>query len=268
MDDAADDLPDMPDPAPDTDTDDTGDATDPIPPLQPEQSTRLPPATPPEDADPSDINARRALAADLLQIGAVSLSPGDPFTWSSGMASPIYCDNRVTLGFPAIRSAICDGFQHLVTETSPAPDVVAGTATAGIPHAAWLAGRLDLPMAYVRSAAKSHGRENRIEGVVKPGQTVVLVEDLISTGGSALSAVEALEEAGATVDGVVAIFTYELDTAADAFADAGVDLHTLTDFSTLLDVARRENDLPDADLDSLAEWRSDPSAWSKTHGGA
>jgi orotate phosphoribosyltransferase len=252
-------LPEMPDPEPHKDS--SPDASD-VPPPQPSRSTRLPPVEPPDDADPDDLNVRRALAADLLQIGAVSLRPDDPFTWSSGMKSPIYCDNRVTLGYPRIRTAIRDGFHHIVQHLDPGPDVVAGTATAGIPHAAWLADRLDLPMAYVRGEAKSHGRKNRIEGVVRRGQTVVLVEDLISTGGSALSAVEALQTAGAHVLAVVAIFSYELMAAASAFQDRDVACHTLTDFSTLIDVARRENDLPEAAFDSLSEWRRDPQAWS------
>lgn len=237
-------------------------------PPHPSRSTRLPPVAPPEGAAPSDIDARRALAGDLLQIGAVSLSPDDPFTWSSGMASPIYCDNRMTLGFPRVRSAICDGFHHIATDGTRPVDVIAGTATAGIPHAAWLADRLSLPMAYVRGSAKSHGQKNRIEGIVEPGDRVLLVEDLISTGGSALSAVKALQEAGAEVVSVCAIFTYELDVAAEAFADADVLLHTLTDFSTLLDVARREHDLGESAIESLEEWRRDPQAWSAAHGGA
>lgn len=259
------DLPSMPDPG----GRGASSSGDPPPePPHPSRSTRLPPVAPPEGAAPSDIDARRALAGDLLQIGAVSLSPEEPFTWSSGMASPIYCDNRMTLGFPRIRTAICDGFHHIAMEETGELDVIAGTATAGIPHAAWLAGRLRLPMAYVRGSAKSHGQKNRIEGVVEPGDRVLLVEDLISTGGSALSAVTALEESGANVVAVSAIFTYELDAAAEAFADADVALHTLTDFSTLLDVARREHDLEESAIESLEEWRRDPQAWSTAHGGA
>jgi orotate phosphoribosyltransferase len=259
------DLPEMPDPG-GRGASSAGDQ--PPEPPNPSRSTRLPPVAPPEGAEPGDIDARRALAGDLLHIGAVSLSPDEPFTWSSGMASPIYCDNRMTLGFPRIRSAICDGLHHIATGETDEIDVIAGTATAGIPHAAWLADRLGLPMAYVRGAAKSHGQKNRIEGIVKPGDRVLLVEDLISTGGSALSAVNALEEAGAVVVSVCAIFTYELDIAAEAFADTDVFLHTLTDFSTLLDVARREHDLCEADIESLEEWRRDPQAWSTAHGGA
>jgi orotate phosphoribosyltransferase len=173
----------------------------------------------------------------------------------------------MTLGFPRVRSAISDGFHHIAMQEAGEVDVIAGTATAGIPHAAWLADRLHLPMAYVRGSAKSHGQRNRIEGIVSSGDRVLLVEDLISTGGSALSAVSALENAGAVVVSVCAIFTYELETSEKAFADAGVSLHALTDFSTLLDVARREHDLRDAEVASLEEWRQDPEAWSAAHGG-
>lgn len=257
-----DDLPDMPDPAPE-DLSDDATKKGPTPPARPERSTRMPPATPPEAADADDLNLERALASDLLSIGAVSLSPDQPFTWSSGMKSPIYCDNRRTLGYPRIRADVCDGFERLVRGQGMDPDVIAGTATAGIPHAAWLAERLDLPMAYVRSSAKSHGTGNQIEGVVEEGDVVVLVEDLISTGGSALTAVEALREAGAIVRAVVAIFTYELATSTEAFAASNVALHTLTSFSTLVDVAQSQGDLSDDQLASLQTWRSDPESWDE-----
>lgn len=255
-----DELPDMPDPAPEDPSDDVA-SEGPTPPVRPERSTRMPPAAPPENADADDLDLERALASDLLSIGAVSLSPEEPFTWSSGLQSPIYCDNRRTLGYPRIRRDVCDGFERLVRRRDMDPDVIAGTATAGIPHAAWLAERLDLPMAYVRSSAKSHGTGNQIEGVIEEGDVVVLVEDLISTGGSALTAVEALREAGAVVRAVVAIFTYELDTSTDAFAASNVALRTLTSFSTLVDVAQRQGDLSGDALDSLKAWRSDPQSW-------
>jgi orotate phosphoribosyltransferase len=260
-----DELPDMPDPAPEDLSDDVA-SEGPTPPVRPERSTRMPPATPPAEADADDLDLQRALASDLLSIGAVSLSPDDPFTWSSGMLSPIYCDNRRTLGYPRIRTDVCDGFERLVRGKDMDPDVVAGTATAGIPHAAWLADRLDLPMAYVRSSAKSHGTGNQIEGVIEEGDVVVLVEDLVSTGGSALTAVEALRDAGAVVRAVVAIFTYELATSAEAFAASNVALHTLTSFSTLVDVAQRQGDLSGDQLASLRDWRSDPQAWDEKRG--
>jgi orotate phosphoribosyltransferase len=207
----------------------------------------------------------RALAADLLAIEAVLLRPDDPFTWASGLRAPIYCDNRLTLAHPPVRTRITDGFRQTLVRAGLAPDVVAGTATAGIPHAAWLAGRLGAPMAYVRGAAKGHGRENRIEGRVAAGDAVVLVEDLVSTGGSALDAVAALREAGAAVAAVVAIFSYGFDAAHARFADAGVPLHVLTTFPTLVDVAADAGALdPDARR-TLARWHADPKAWSDEH---
>lgn len=204
-----------------------------------------------------------SIAADLLEIGAVALRPDDPFTWSSGMKAPIYCDNRRTLGFPKIRRAICDGFAGIVDAHNWPPSTMAGTATAGIPHAAWLADRLDRPMAYVRSSVKSHGRKNRIEGVITPGDDVLVIEDLISTGGSALDAVDAVQDAGATVHAVLAIFSYELDAAVQAFDASGVPLFTLTGFGDLLDAAEARGSLNDLQRDALAAWRADPEAWSK-----
>lgn len=209
------------------------------------------------------ISLARRLADDLLSIEAVSLAPGDPFTWSSGLRAPIYCDNRLTLAHPRIRRAIAQGFEDLVHMHDWQPHVIAGTATAGIPHAALLADRLNRPMAYVRSTRKEHGRQNRIEGRVGEGQRVVLVEDLISTGGSALSAVQALRETGATVAAVVAIFSYELDAATTAFADADVPVHTLSSFSALRDVARETGRLSDDAAEVLEAWRRNPEQWSE-----
>ena len=210
-----------------------------------------------------------ARARDLLSIDAVVLQPKDPFTWSSGLRSPIYCDNRRTLAYPRIRQSICDGFVAALTHAglvaSDASLTIAGTATAGIPHAAWLADRLDVPMAYVRSSPKSHGRQNQIEGVVHAGDSVVVVEDLISTGRSALAAVDALRTIGAHVQAVLAIFSYEFDTAAAAFAEADVPLHTLTGYRTLIDVARADGHLSNDALASLKDWRRDPDAWSEQH---
>jgi orotate phosphoribosyltransferase len=226
------------------------------------------PSNPRRDPDlDADVDAARALASDLLTIGAVALRPDDPFTWSSGLKAPIYCDNRKTLAYPRGRRAICDGFVREVGARSMTPATIAGTATAGIPHAAWLADRLDAPLAYVRSAAKRHGQRNRIEGVVEEGDTVVVIEDLISTGQSALSAVEALREKGAVVRAVLAIFSYELDRAATAFRDAEVPLYALTGFSTLLDVAITQDDLSRDQVQALRTWRTDPQAWSASVGG-
>ena len=218
-------------------------------------------------SSPAVANSRRArtIAQSLLDIGAVKLQPSDPFTWTSGLVSPIYCDNRRTIAYPSVRRAIRDGFKELVEEASYPAVTVAGTATAGIPHAAWLAEALDQPMAYVRDSAKNHGA--RIEGDLKTGEDVVVVEDLISTGGSALDAVASLRDAGATVQAVLAIFTYQLSAAAQAFRDANVECKILTDFETLIDVAHSESRLSDEELRALEEWRDDPGAWSIARGG-
>lgn len=201
------------------------------------------------------------IAGALLDIGAVSLSPEAPYTWASGMKSPVYCDNRLTLSYPEVRRAIAEGFVAILERYDLAPDVIVGTATAGIPHAAWLAEKLHLPMAYVRSKAKAHGQGRKIEGRLTDGQRVVLVEDLISTGMSSLAAVDALQEQGAEVAAVLAIFTYGLPDAADAFAARDLPLYTLTDFEALLAVARQRGDLTPKALASLSAWRRDPHAW-------
>lgn len=215
-----------------------------------------------------DADRARHLASALLDIGAVSLQPDEPFTWSSGLVSPIYCDNRRTLGYPPVRRTIADGFTEVVHSQGLMPVTIAGTATAGIPHAAWLAERLDAPMVYVRSQAKGHGQGQRIEGGDLGRQDdVVIIEDLISTGGSALDAVSAVRETGATVRGVLAIFSYGLDRAAAAFEEANVPLSVLTNFHALLEVARTEGKLSDAGRVVLDAWRSDPEAWSRKHGG-
>lgn len=203
-----------------------------------------------------------SLAGDLLRIGAVALSPDRPFTWASGLRSPIYCDNRMTLGHPEVRRRIADGFVALLGRIALRPDVVAGTATAGIPHAAWLADRLDVPMVYVRSAAKEHGKARRIEGPLTGGSRVVLVEDLVSTGKSSISAVHALREAGAMVSAVIAVFSYGLDDADAAFSREGLDLHVLTTFQDLLTEAERSERVDEAQALSLRAWHANPRAWS------
>ena len=208
----------------------------------------------------------RQIAQDLLTIGAVSLAPGAPFTWSSGRRAPIYCDNRLTMGYPEVHRRITDGFARLVSEHALDPEVVAGTATAGIPHAAWLADRLDRPMVYVRSKPKKHGQGQQIEGHLEEGQRVVLVEDLISTGGSALEAARALQDAGAEVAAVLAIFTYGLPAAAHRFAAASFPAYTLTSFDTLLEVAVEEGQLEEKAIRVLKEWQHDPKEWSERVG--
>ncbi|MDQ0876822.1 orotate phosphoribosyltransferase [Paenibacillus sp. V4I3] len=201
------------------------------------------------------------IAASLLDIEAVALRPQQPFTWTSGLKSPIYCDNRLTMSHPAIRESIADGFAALIQEKFPDAEVVAGTATAGIPHAAWVAQKLGLPMIYIRDKAKGHGKENLIEGTVKPGQKVIVIEDLISTGGSSLKAAIAVKEAGAVALGVLAIFSYQLDKATEAFQAADMPLYTLSNYSTLLEVALEKGKIKQEDMELLRSWRSNPAAF-------
>lgn len=202
-------------------------------------------------------------AEQLLKIKAVFLQPNDPFTWASGIRSPIYCDNRLTLGFPDIRKFIALNLAKKIKQEFPGCEVIAGTATAGIPHAAWVSDLLDLPMVYVRGEAKKHGKGNQIEGPVQKGQKVVVIEDLISTGGSSLKAVDALKEAGCEVLGIAAIFTYGLEEGETRFAQAGVKLETLTDYETLIEVACEEGYVTEADMSTLREWKKDPTAFGK-----
>ncbi|MDT4012255.1 MULTISPECIES: orotate phosphoribosyltransferase [Staphylococcus] len=197
----------------------------------------------------------KQIAQPLLDIGAVALSPNDLFTWSSGIKSPIYCDNRVTLGYPEVRNAIRDGLIELIQTHFKDAEIVSGTATAGIPHAAFISEKLDMPMSYVRSKSKSHGKQNQIEGAPSKGKKIVVVEDLISTGGSSLVAAEALREAGAEVLGVVAIFTYGLAKADQMFKDADIPFYTLSDYNELIDVAKEQGKISESDIQSLVEWR-------------
>ncbi|WP_134756155.1 orotate phosphoribosyltransferase [Paenibacillus athensensis] len=203
------------------------------------------------------------IAASLLEIGAVSLRPQQPFTWTSGLKSPIYCDNRLTMSYPHIRELIADGFASLIRERYPDAEVIAGTATAGIPHAAWVSQKLGLPMIYIRDKAKGHGKENLIEGSVKPGQKVVVIEDLISTGGSSIKAALAVKDAGAEPLGVLAIFSYQLDKATDAFQAAGVPLATLSNYGALLEVAVENGTIQESDLAQLRSWRDNPAEYGK-----
>ncbi|MBR2516318.1 orotate phosphoribosyltransferase [Geobacillus sp.] len=203
------------------------------------------------------------IAAKLLQIGAVALQPNEPFTWSSGLKSPIYCDNRLTLAYPDVRRLIAAGLAELIRTQFPEADLIAGTATAGIPHAAWVSERLGLPMCYVRSQAKAHGKGKQIEGQAEPGQRVVVIEDLISTGGSSLAAVRALKEAGCEVLGVAAIFTYGLEKAKQAFAEENLPAYTLTDYNTLIETAVRLGAVSEHDLATLRKWRENPEEWGK-----
>lgn len=202
------------------------------------------------------MTLERKLAKELLAIQAVALRPNDYFTWTSGIKSPIYCDNRITMSYPSIRREIAAGMVEVIKEKYPAVEVVAGTATAGIPHAAWVSELLDLPMIYVRDSAKKHGKTNQIEGRVLEGQKVVIIEDLISTGLSSLKVTKALREAGAEVLGVVAIFSYELKKAQDAFEDAGVEYITLTNYPVLVEEAVAIEYIHQDDVEKLLEWRN------------
>ncbi|UDV06322.1 orotate phosphoribosyltransferase [Staphylococcus pseudintermedius] len=198
----------------------------------------------------------KLIAKALLDIEAVSLSPNEMYTWSSGIQSPIYCDNRVTLGYPEVRTAIRDGLIELIEQHFADVEIVSGTATAGIPHAAYISDKMNLPMNYVRSKSKSHGKQNQIEGARSEGKKVVVIEDLISTGGSSITAVEALQEAGAEVLGVVAIFTYGLNKVGETFKAAGVPFYTLSNYGELIEVAREEDQISEDDIQTLVEWRN------------
>ena len=202
---------------------------------------------------------KELIAKDLLDIKAVFLRPNEPFTWASGIKSPIYCDNRLTLSYPNVRKDIENGLAKLIKDNFPDANCLMGTATAGIAHAALVADILDLPMGYVRGGAKSHGRNNRIEGKVEPGMKVVVVEDLISTGGSSLECVEALREAGCEVIGLIAIFTYGLPKATTNFEAANCKYATLTDYDTLSEVAKQNNYIKDVDMEKLKAWKKDPN---------
>ena len=206
-------------------------------------------------------NSETKIAASLLQIKAIKLQPSNPFTWASGWKSPIYCDNRKTLSYPAIRSFICDSLVDLIKAKYPDVEVIAGVATGAIAHGMLVADKMNLPFIYVRSSAKEHGLGNQIEGFYQPGQKVVVVEDLISTGGSSLKAVKALREAGCEVLGMVAIFTYQFQKSVDAFAEANCTLDTLSNYSVLVDTAVKEDFIKTADLDTLKKWRENPEVW-------
>ena len=202
---------------------------------------------------------KELIAKDLLDIKAVFLRPNEPFTWASGIKSPIYCDNRLTLSYPNVRKDIESGLAKWIRDNFPDAACLMGTATAGIAHAALVADILDLPMGYVRGGAKSHGRNNRIEGKVEPGMKVVVVEDLISTGESSLECVEALREAGCEVIGLIAIFTYGLPKATTNFEAANCKYATLTDYDTLIEVAKQNNYIKDVDMEKLKAWKKDPN---------
>lgn len=208
-----------------------------------------------------DKDFSKEIALDLLNINAVILQPNNPFTWSSGWNSPIYCDNRLTMRYPEIRKKIASKFVEFISSEFANVDVITGTATAGIPHAAWISENMDKPMSYVRAKAKAYGLGNQIEGGIQKGESTVIIEDLISTGGSAISVVEALEFIGAEVKAVLSIFTYGFDKSVKRFEDAGVPIYTLTDYETLIDVASKNDYVDESDLKALSEWRKRPETW-------
>lgn len=203
------------------------------------------------------------VAAMLLQIEAIKLSADKPFTWSSGWKSPIYCDNRLSLSYPEIRTAIRDGLVQAIRKNYPAAEAIAGVATAGIPQGALVAEAMNLPFLYVRAKPKDHGMENLIEGRLTKGQKIVVVEDLISTGGSSLKVVEALRKESAIVLGMASIFNYGFDVAVQNFNKANVSLISLSDFSYLLKYALEQKYITEEQLVSLKAWRVDPANWRK-----
>ncbi len=206
---------------------------------------------------------KNIFASKLLDIKAIKLQPGNPFTWASGWKSPFYCDNRKTLSYTGLRSFVKLELCHAIQENFPGVEAVAGVATGAIAQGALVADELNLPFAYVRSKPKDHGMENLIEGDLEPGAKVVVVEDLISTGGSSLKAVEALRKHGCDVVGMVASYTYGFPVAEKAFADAGVKLVTLTDYEHVVARAAATGYIADADIEVLNEWRSNPAEWRK-----
>lgn len=211
----------------------------------------------------NDSQVSKEIAQSLLKIEAIRLSPDQPFTWSSGWKSPIYCDNRLSLSYPDIRNFVKDSLATKIKELYPGVEAIAGVATAGIPQGALVADVLGLPFIYVRSKAKGHGMENLIEGHSVSGQKVVVIEDLISTGGSSLKAIEALRKGEIIVLGLGAIFTYGFALAEESFKAANVDFFTLSNYSTMLEEALQKNYINDVQLGSLQEWNRDPGNWKK-----
>lgn len=200
------------------------------------------------------MTLQNEIAHAMLKVGAVELNPTELFTWASGIKSPIYCDTRLTISDPVIRKQLANGLAQNIKEFFPGTEVVAGTATAGIPHAAWVSDILDLPMVYVRSKAKEHGRGNQIEGKYATGQKVVVVEDIVSTGGSAITAVEALRAAGCEVLGVVCVYTYNLPKAEESFDAAGIKYVSLTNFDYLVEAANESGAISQEQIPFLKQW--------------
>lgn len=206
-------------------------------------------------------DTKRKTAGYLLQSNAIILEPSKPFTWASGWLSPIYCDNRVTLSFPGIRDFMKETFREMILKHFGDPDLIAGVATGAIAQGALVADLMGLPFIYVRASTKEHGRMNLVEGKLVPGQKVVVVEDLVSTGGSSLKAVQAIRAAGGKVMGMAAIFTYGFPVAEQAFLDAGVQLVTLCDYHSLIEMALETGYIREEQVALLQQWRLDPSGW-------
>lgn len=203
------------------------------------------------------------IAQSLLQIKAIKLSPANFFTWASGWHSPIYCDNRKILSYPEVRREVYESFAEVITKLYPEVEIIAGVATGAIAHGVLAAEKMGKPFIYVRSAPKSHGLTNQVEGEYHQGAKVVVIEDLVSTGGSSLSAVEALRDAGCDVLGMVAIFTYGFPAAEQNFAQAGVKLDTLSNYNAMIELAAKQGYVKAEDLETLAQWRTSPETWKK-----
>ena len=210
-----------------------------------------------------DIDIAQQVAKSLLQINAIILQPNNPFKWAAGWNSPIYCDNRKTLSYPEIRTNIKQGLAAIVKNHYKGANVIAGVATAGIPHGALVAEELGLPFIYVRSKVKDHGKQNQIEGYFEDGQSVILVEDLISSGKSSLDSAQVLKDSGMNVKGIVSIFTYGFDAAVENFKKAECEYVSLCNYSTLLPIAKEQQYVEDSDISVLNEWRDNPEIWKK-----
>ncbi len=203
------------------------------------------------------------VARRLLQINTIKIQPSSPFTWASGWKAPIYCDNRKILSYPEIRTFICSQFVKIIKEKYPEADVIAGVATGAIAHGVLVAEKLGLPFIYVRSKPKGHGLENLVEGDLKPGQKVVIIEDLVSTGTSSLKAAEAVDNFGGDVLGMVAIFTYNFPLAKENFKNAGIELTALSRYQNLIDLALKDGEITESEVKNLNSWREDPANWGK-----
>lgn len=208
-------------------------------------------------------NSQLEVTKKLLEINTIKIQPSSPFTWASGWLSPIYCDNRKILSYPETRTFICDEFIKVIKDKYPQVEVIAGVATGAIAHGVLVAEKLGLPFVYVRSKPKDHGLENLIEGDLKVGQKVVIIEDLISTGGSSLKVAEALKDFGGDVLGMVAIFTYDFPVSNSSFKSAGIELSTLSNYQTLINLALEMGEVNEDEMDSLQSWRENPSEWGR-----